>query len=74
MLGEISYSVYMLHPIVHRTILYPINYVREHFFQIPESVRFALAVILTLLISYFVYQYFEKFFIRLGKQRHAVAK
>jgi len=69
MLGEISYSVYMLHPIVHRSILYPINYVRAHFFAVPESVRFLLAVVLTLVISYFVYQYFEKYFIRLGKKR-----
>ena len=69
MLGEISYSVYMLHPIVHRSILYPINYVRAHFFPVPESLRFALAVVLTLFISYFVYQYFEKYFIRLGKKR-----
>jgi exopolysaccharide production protein ExoZ len=73
MLGEISYSVYMLHPIVHRSILYPINYVRAHFFHVPESVRFVLAIVLTLLISDYVYQYFEKFFIRLGKARRASA-
>jgi exopolysaccharide production protein ExoZ len=73
MLGEISYSVYMLHPIVHRSILYPINYVRAHFFAVPESMRFALAVALTLVISYFVYQYFEKYFIRLGKKRAVIS-
>jgi exopolysaccharide production protein ExoZ len=67
-LGEISYSVYMLHPIIHRIILYPIDYVRAHFFAVPESVRFLLAIILTLLTSYFVYHTFEKFFIRLGKK------
>jgi exopolysaccharide production protein ExoZ len=68
-LGEISYSVYMLHPIIHRLILFPIDYVRNHFFAVPESIRFLLAIVLTLLTSYFVYQTFEKFFIRLGKKK-----
>lgn len=67
-LGEISYSVYMLHPIIHRLILFPIDYIRNHFFAVPESVRFMLAIILTLFTSYFVYHTFEKFFIRLGKK------
>ena len=72
-LGEISYSVYMLHPIIHRLILYPIEYIRKHFFAIPESVRFLLAIVLTLVVSYFVYHTFEKFFIRLGKKAPAKA-
>jgi peptidoglycan/LPS O-acetylase OafA/YrhL len=67
-LGEISYSVYMLHPIVHRILLYPIDYIRNNYFAVPETARFLLAVLLTLLISYFVYHTFEKFFIRLGKK------
>jgi peptidoglycan/LPS O-acetylase OafA/YrhL len=72
-LGEISYSVYMLHPIIHRLILFPIDYIRNHFFAIPESVRFLLAIVLTLIVSYFVYHTFEKFFIRLGKKTTAKA-
>lgn len=67
-LGEISYSVYMLHPIVHRLLLYPADYVRKHYFAVPESVRFMFAVLLTFFVSYFVYNTFEKFFIRLGKK------
>ncbi len=67
-LGEISYSVYMLHGIIHRLILYPIEYIRNHFFAVSESVRFLMAIVLTLLVSYFVYHTFEKFFIRLGKK------
>ncbi|MFM7233176.1 MAG: acyltransferase family protein, partial [Flavobacteriales bacterium] len=68
-LGEISYSVYMLHAVVHRVILYPIEYVRAHFFAVPESIRFMLAILLTLSISYLVYHTYEKFFIRLGKNK-----
>lgn len=66
-LGEISYSVYMLHPIVHLLVKYPIDFLRAHFFPISEAFRFFSAICLTLLISYFVYHHFEKYFIRLGK-------
>jgi len=66
-LGEISYSVYMLHPIVHLLVRYPIDYLRGHYFPVPESIRFFSAIAITLFVSYFIYQYFEKYFIRLGK-------
>jgi peptidoglycan/LPS O-acetylase OafA/YrhL len=66
-LGEISYSVYMLHPIIHYLVRFPIDYVRNHFFAVPESVRFFSAILLTLVVSYIVYQRFEKYFIRVGK-------
>jgi peptidoglycan/LPS O-acetylase OafA/YrhL len=68
-LGEISYSVYMLHPIVHLLVKYPIDYVRGNYFPVPEFIRFFSAIGLTLVLSYFVYNNFEKFFIRLGKTR-----
>ena len=66
-LGEISYAVYMLHPIIHLLVRYPIDYIRGHFFAVPESVRFFSAIFLSLAVSYVVYHRFEKFFIRLGK-------
>jgi exopolysaccharide production protein ExoZ len=71
-LGEISYSVYMLHAVIHRVILYPIEYVRSEYFPVSESIRFLLAVALTLSISYVVYHTYEKFFIRLGKKKKQV--
>ena len=70
-LGEISYSVYMLHAVIHRVILYPVEYIRANYFPVPESIRFMLAVLLTLTISYVVYHTYEKFFIRLGKKKNA---
>ena len=72
-LGEISYSVYMLHAVVHRVILFPIEYVRSNFFPVSESIRFILAIMLTLIISYFVYHTYEKFFIGLGKKKKIAA-
>ena len=68
MLGEAIYSVYLLHPIIHRLTGFLIAYISQHFFHLPERVRFVAAVIFTLAGSYFVYQYFEKYFIRLGKK------
>lgn len=57
-LGEISYGVYLIHPIV----ILLIN-------QINDGLNFWLKLILTLLItlllSQFSYQYFEKYFIKL---------
>jgi exopolysaccharide production protein ExoZ len=67
MLGEASYSVYLLHPIVHRLMGFVIAWISAHMFHLPEIIRFGSSVIITLVLSYFVYQYFEKYFIRLGK-------
>jgi peptidoglycan/LPS O-acetylase OafA/YrhL len=67
MLGESSYSVYLLHPIVHRLMGFVIAWFSSHVFHVPEMVRFGSSVVITLVCSYFVYQYFEKYFIRLGK-------
>ena len=68
LLGEASYSVYLLHMIVFQLTGFVFDYVRGHFFHVPEFVRFFSSIILTLVFSYFVYRYFEKYFIRLGKK------
>jgi exopolysaccharide production protein ExoZ len=65
-LGEASYSVYLLHPIVLSTltlVLARIHVSYEH----PAAIIIP-SVILTLLISYIVFITFEKYFIRLGKK------
>ncbi len=66
LLGEASYSVYLLHPIVWTLTGIASGIFRRHFFYIPESVSLILSVVLTLIISYYVYQYFEKYFMKLG--------
>ncbi|MCX6182494.1 MAG: acyltransferase [Bacteroidetes bacterium] len=60
-LGEMSYSVYLLHPIVYAAL--------SHFYK-EESNSFLFifgAVVSTLSLSYLVYYFFEKKFIALGK-------
>ncbi|HTF05625.1 MAG TPA: acyltransferase [Bacteroidia bacterium] len=63
LLGEASYSVYLLHPIVYGLTGLASTYI----FHVPESVRLVASVTGTLIISYFVYQYFEKYFMKLGR-------
>jgi peptidoglycan/LPS O-acetylase OafA/YrhL len=64
LLGEASYSVYLLHPIVWSLT----GIFSEYVFNYPVSVRLILSVLSTLVISYFVYQYFEKYFMKLGRR------
>lgn len=61
LLGEASYSVYLLHPIVLAVIQ-----ILGKQLGISGIYIIALSILLTLIISYFVYEYFEKHFIRKG--------
>ncbi len=64
LLGEASYSVYLLHPIIYDLV----GRFRNHTFHFHESVRLILSVCITLVVAYFTYEYFEKYFMKLGKQ------
>lgn len=64
LLGEISYSVYLLHPPIHNLV----GIFRNHFIHFPESVRLLSSICLTLIASYFTYKYIEKYFINLAKK------
>lgn len=70
LLGEASYSVYLLHPLVYKVTSYLLYKTEEDSFQISDNIRVLFSVVLTLLVSYFVYQYFEKYFTRLGRKRN----
>lgn len=70
MLGEASYSVYLLHPIVYAFTGTAFGYAATHFFRFPESVRVFSSFALTLVFSYLTYVYFEKYFMRLGHQQN----
>jgi len=61
LLGEASYSVYLLHPIV----LAIVQIICKGL-NIPGLYIIAVSIVLTLVISYFVYKYFEKYFIKKG--------
>jgi exopolysaccharide production protein ExoZ len=65
-LGEISYSLYLLHPIVliivKRTMLHlP--------FQVNLELRLIISGIITIVASYISYTYFEKYFIAKAKKK-----
>lgn len=64
LLGEASYSVYLLHPVVYNLV----KIFKHHIIDFSESVQLILSVSLTLVVSYFTYEFFEKYFMRLGKQ------
>jgi peptidoglycan/LPS O-acetylase OafA/YrhL len=61
-LGEISYGLYLLHPLVWKILE------ENNFFNLPVVGRFILAGILSIIISYIVYQKFEKYFISIGRR------
>lgn len=62
-LGDISYSLYLLHPLVYFGVV--------QFLKVAgvdsAFILIALTVLFSLLISYINYTYFEKYFIALGK-------
>lgn len=66
-LGEASYSVYMLHPIIFAFFIRVINYYSGHFGALPKSLVIIISVPCTLVMSYIIYQRFEKYFIKKGK-------
>jgi len=65
-LGESTYSVYLLHPVVW-TIIFSINKRISVYTTVPVSMQILLSVVATLVISGFIYNWFEKYFIRKGK-------
>jgi peptidoglycan/LPS O-acetylase OafA/YrhL len=64
LLGEISYSVYLLHPIVWLVLK---KYGAHVFLDLPPLLQMMLAAAVSLGLSYLVYVYFEKFFMKFGR-------
>lgn len=67
-LGETSYSVYLLHPIVFAFFTRAVRYTSKRFFELPDWSVIAISIPCTLAVSYLVYQTFEKYFMRKGKE------
>jgi peptidoglycan/LPS O-acetylase OafA/YrhL len=67
-MGESSYSIYLLHPLVWIVIGFVSNYLRKNIFDFPVYIQFLIAVFCTLTISNFVYHHFEKYFMKFGKE------
>ena len=64
-LGEVSYGMYLLHPVVYLAINKALGLAGV---SVTELTKVVAAIPLTLLSSYIVYTYFEKYFIQLGKR------
>jgi exopolysaccharide production protein ExoZ len=73
LLGQASYSLYLLHPIVYAvgkaafSILFKIS--RGNYIFSNQYVLFSTQIVISLFVSYFSYYYFERYFIRLA-HRH----
>lgn len=69
LLGEASYSLYLLHPIVWKLLAPLFIFPSNHSFHAPLAVQFTVSIVCSFALSYVVYHYFEKFFMRLGKKK-----
>lgn len=61
-MGEASYSIYLLHPLVYRGVGIVLSKVGG-----GSVIRFTVSILVTLVVSQLVYSYFEKYFMRIGK-------
>lgn len=67
LLGEASYSVYLLHPIIWALMGIVVKITTNAGYAFPPLARLSLSIVLTLVISHFVYNYFEKYFMKFGR-------
>jgi len=68
LLGEGSYSLYLLHPLVFTVWAFIFHWLENNNRMLPWSVKLLTPMAFTLVLSYFVYEYFEKYFMRMGRQ------
>ncbi len=70
LLGETSYSVYLLHPLVYTIVVFILKLISKsgYNFNITGFI-IPISLIGTIFTSYIVYKYYEKFFIRLGGKK-----
>lgn len=62
-LGAISFSVYLIHPIIYAVL----KSLLSVFSEPNTAVLISLTMVLTLVLSFYNYNYFEKYFIKRGK-------
>src|SRR5207249_1925587 len=68
-LGRISYGIYMYHMVV---IVFVLNWVKKYFNNANSTQAnfyyYSLSIVLTVLISWLSYRYFELFFVKLKRK------
>ncbi len=67
-LGEISYSVYLVHPIMWYVLT---HFLQHSFSNLPPLARVLTGITASLFLSLLIYRLFEKYFMRLGAQLSA---
>jgi peptidoglycan/LPS O-acetylase OafA/YrhL len=66
-LGEISFGVYLLHPIVYQLLCILIRKLQPYYiFPNDNTLLIMLGITLTLVISKLVHKYFELYFMKIG--------
>lgn len=68
LLGEASYSVYLLHPLVYQIVSKMVAINNRYFYEVSSSIKLFIALSITLVLSYLVYEYFEKYFMKLARK------
>jgi exopolysaccharide production protein ExoZ len=66
-LGESSYSLYLLHPLVFTVWAFLFHSAESSGIEFPRAVQLIVPVAISISLSYFVYRYFEQYFMRLGR-------
>lgn len=66
-LGDLSYSIYLLHPFLFYFTQKLCDRLIRHDVYIPYQIRFSIFIVLTFVSSYFIWKYVETYFIKLGK-------
>lgn len=73
LLGEASYSVYLLHPIVWSLTGLATKLCSKYIMPVPLLAQLIISILITLVISYFVFQRFEKYFMKFGQRKNNAA-
>lgn len=67
-LGEVSYSIYLIHPIVNKVLVGAISILIGKN-VVPFQLEIIISIIITLIVSHFVYKYVEQYFMALAKRK-----
>lgn len=64
-LGDISYSIYLLHPLVY----FVVSAIVKRYLHSNAIITVIASVMITLLVGFLSYRLFESFFIRMGRKK-----